>query len=182
MMKYFDGNCTDSEYEALEKHICECSGCKEEFEKLSDIFTVLAEDGKLEPAADFEVKVMEKVNAISSACRTDRKYFALVYSIAAFIVSAVSIALFFEIRSMNIFEFIDRIYLFSAFISGMGMALGNIFHVLTGVIRGFLRIFLETVFTVVKNYYYIFTVILLMTLAIQKIIISSKKQEGGLQK
>ncbi len=88
MMKYLDGELSDSEHAQLIHHINKCNQCCIEFQEYNSIVKVLEEDKGLEPPENFEIKVMKKIKIIdnSAKLRTEKRL-VLLYFVSSIILS-----------------------------------------------------------------------------------------------
>jgi len=73
MMKFLDGELTNSEHTKLIYHINKCSNCCEEFQEYSSIVKALEEDNEIEPPDDFEMTVMNKIEQAEANSKLIRK-------------------------------------------------------------------------------------------------------------
>ena len=93
MMKFLDGELTDSEHIQLIHHINECNHCCVEFQEYNSIVNALKEDKGIEPPEDFEIKVMNKIKLIDISAKLKReKRLVLLYFVLSFILSMGLIA------------------------------------------------------------------------------------------
>lgn len=64
IMKYIDGELNDIEQARLMRHVSECEACRSELEDLKNLFDALEKNEELEPPADMQASIMEKVCAL----------------------------------------------------------------------------------------------------------------------
>lgn len=63
MMKYLDGDISETELKALEKHNLSCISCNNEFEALKKAVSLVEALPDIDPPYDFEAKVMERIGS-----------------------------------------------------------------------------------------------------------------------
>lgn len=88
MMKYLDGELSDSEHSQLIHHINKCNQCCAEFQEYNSIIKALEEDKGIEPPENFEIKVMNKIRLIDNSVKLRReKRLVLLYFLSSIILS-----------------------------------------------------------------------------------------------
>lgn len=93
MMKYLDGELSDSEHAQLIHHINKCNQCCVEFQEYNSIVKALEEDKGIEPPENFEIKVMSKIKLIDNNAKLRReKRLVLLYFVSTIILSMGIIA------------------------------------------------------------------------------------------
>jgi hypothetical protein len=105
MMRYFDGNQNDIENAQLKQHVKSCSTCNRDFESLKEIFCAIETKNSIEPPQDFEVNVMEKINALEMT-RKKRADAILIftYSFVTVILTALAVLFMARLNGINIFD------------------------------------------------------------------------------
>lgn len=63
IMKYFDRELNDIEEAQMKQHIKNCKKCRDEFESLREIFSVVELETEIEPPEDFERQVMYRIES-----------------------------------------------------------------------------------------------------------------------
>ena len=64
IMKYFDGELNNIEEAQFKQHLKICPDCGSEFRCMQTIFTAIKTKAEIEPPADFETRVMDRVASI----------------------------------------------------------------------------------------------------------------------
>ncbi len=99
MMDYMDFNLSDEDRFLLEHHLKECKTCKEEFEIYSNMLEEFSVVEDIHLPEDFEVQVMEKIEAIEPKYLKQKKdNNNLIYVFIGFMALSISI---FNILSYN---------------------------------------------------------------------------------
>lgn len=84
IMKYLDGELSDSEHAELIHHINKCNVCCAEFQEYDSIVKSLEEDKGIEPPDDFEITVMSRINLMDDYQKIKKKrslFFYIFYQV-----------------------------------------------------------------------------------------------------
>ncbi len=180
MMKYFDGERNNIEEVHFRQHLASCAQCSEEFNCMAEIFSSLETADTIEPPEGFEARVMEKVNAVENARREQSSRMLVFLYNAATVVSIILLMVFVaDVRQggiMSAFESIKEYFgSFSSILAAVFGVVSDIFGLLAGVIAVIAQVFIS----IVKTYYYVFVVLALLLLAIQRLYAFVAAQDGG---
>jgi predicted anti-sigma-YlaC factor YlaD len=179
MMSYFDGDKNEIEEVQFRQHLKCCGGCMEEFSSMEEIFKALETQTEIEPPANFEAMVMEKVEGIEKK-RSENysKRIVLLYNLAT-VVSIVLLLVFVaDLKQVSVFSAFEKIAeYFGSFSSATSAVLGvvsDIFRLLGQAIY----VVIDVAFSVFKSYYYIFLALVVMLFAIQRLL-NYVGEQGG---
>ncbi|NJD04259.1 MAG: hypothetical protein FIA99_17070 [Ruminiclostridium sp.] len=179
MMKYFDGERNDIEEVRFRQHLKNCGKCSEEFNCMAEIFSSLETAGTIQPPEGFEARVMEKVNAVESTRREQSSRMLVLLYNAATVVSIILLMVFVaDIRQGGIAAAVGSIREYFGSFGGIMAAVfgvvGDMFVLLFGVVVVILRVFVS----IVKTYYYIFVVLAVLLLVVQRLYVLVEAQDG----
>jgi len=179
MMKYFDGERNDIEEARFRQHLKNCGRCSEEFNCMAEIFSSLETADTVEPPEDFEIRVMEKVNAVENARRENSSRMLVLLYNAATVVSIILLMVFVaDIRQgglVSAFESIREYFgSFSGILAAVFGVIEDVFSLLAGVVSVIIQVFIS----IVKTYYYIFVVLVLLLLAVQRLYVFVAASDG----
>jgi predicted anti-sigma-YlaC factor YlaD len=94
IMKHFDGEGNDIEEVQFRQHLKSCKSCSDEFSSMEAIFAALGTQTDIEPPANFEAMVMDKVGIIEKQRRENNsRWLVLIYN-AATVLSIYILAYF----------------------------------------------------------------------------------------
>ncbi len=179
MMSYFDGDKNEIEEVQFRQHLKCCGSCMEEFSSMEEIFKALETQTEIEPPANFEAMVMEKVEGIEKK-RSENysKRIVLLYNLAT-VVSIVLLLVFVaDLKQVSVFSAFEKIAeYFGSFSSATSAVLGvvsDIFRLLGQAIY----VVIDVAFSVFKSYYYIFLALVVMLFAIQRLL-NYVGEQGG---
>lgn len=146
IMKYFDGEINDIENEQLKQHLKFCKKCNEDFKALNEIIGCIEEDILVEPPADFEANIINRVCALEASKKTLTNRIV----IALYIVAAIALI---GITSMfvNSIQNIDAIYVLKEIGEFLGFA-SSIAFILLDIANLILRLFDEMIRAFVKQF------------------------------
>ncbi len=170
-MKYFDGDLNDLEEVQFREHLKSCRSCSDEFACMEALFTTLGEQPDIEPPANFEALVMDKVNVIEQK-RNEKnsKQIVLIYN-AATLLSIILLLIFVaDLKHVSVFSAFETIgEYFSSFSSAAAAVLGVV-QDLFGLIGGAIMVVLDVAVSIFKSYYYVFLALVILLLGIQKLL------------
>ena len=155
IMKFFDGKCSDIEYEELKNHLNECEEYKKAFDELDEIFNILKTE-EVEPPENFEAEVMKKVEAYERKRKKKAEIFMItVYSIATAAVVALTMLLVsssgIDAVWRDITETITSFESFKDFTSAVGDVTGKFFIIVLATARALFDVGV----VIINEYYYI---------------------------
>jgi hypothetical protein len=171
IMKYFDGERNDIEDVQFKQHLKSCSSCNDEFNCMEEIFKAIETQTEVEPPANFEAMVMEKVGVIEKQrSETYSKRIVLLYN-AATVISIILLLVFAaDLKQVSVFNAFEKI---SDYFSSFSSATSAVFGVVSDIFRligGALFVVLDVAFSIFKSYYYVFLALVVMLFAIQKLL------------
>ena len=171
IMKYFDGEGNDIEEVQFRQHLKSCKNCSDEFRSMEAIFSALGAQTDIEPPANFEAMVMDKVGIIEKQRKEkNSRWLVLIYN-AATMLSIILLLIFVadlkQVSVLNAFEKIGEY--FSSFSSATAAVIGVIRDILR-LVGGALLTVIDVAFSIVKSYYYVFLALILILLAIQRLL------------
>jgi anti-sigma factor RsiW len=171
IMKYFDGELSEAEEEQFRQHLQNCSKCKEEFSCMETILTALGENSEIEPPANFEAAVMDKVTAFEEKRREKRsKLIVLLYNgttLLSIILLLIFVADLKQVNVLSAFEQIGKY--FNSFSSATTAVLGvvrDLFRLIGDVIL----VVINVAFSVIRSYYYVFLALIVILFVIQRLL------------
>lgn len=171
MMKYFDGEHNEIEDVQFKQHLKCCGSCMEEFGSMEVIFKALETQVEIEPPANFEAMVMEKVDVIEKK-RSENysRRIVLLYNFAT-VVSIILLLVFVaDMKQVSVFSAFEKIAeYFNSFSSATAAVLGvigDIFRLLGEATY----MVIDVAFSVFKSYYYIFLALVVMLFAVQRLL------------
>lgn len=171
IMKYFDGELNDIEEVQFRQHLKSCCSCSDEFNCMEAIFTTLEEQTNIEPPANFEAMVMDKVGVIEKQrSEKNSRRLVLIYN-AATLLSIVLLLIFVaDLKQVSVFDAFEKIgAYFNSFSSAAAAVLGVV-RDLFRLIGGALWVVLDVAFSIFKSYYYVFLALIVMLFAIQRLL------------
>ncbi len=180
IMKHFDGELSDSEGLQFREHLEKCSECNAEFNCMKAIFTTLDTKAEIEPPADFEAKVMDKV-AIIEKERREKNARSIVWLYnGAMILSIVLLLVFVaDLKQVSVFSAFEKLgEYFNSFSSATEAVVGVVGDIF-GLLGSALRAVIEVAFSIFKSYYYVFITLLIMLFGIQKLLHYVGTHGGG---
>lgn len=180
IMKHFDGELSEAESVQFREHLEKCSECNAEFNCMKAIFTTLNIKEEIEPPADFEAKVMDKVAIIEKERREkNAKRIVWLYN-GAMVLSIVLLLVFVaDLKQVSVFSAFEKLgEYFSSFSSATEAVLGVVGDLFTLLGSALLAV-IEVSFSIVKSYYYVFIVLLAMLFVIQKLLNYVGTHGGG---
>ncbi len=179
MMKHFDGERNDLEELQLKQHLASCSTCNDEFNCMEEIFKAIETQTEVEPPANFEAMVMEKVGVIEKQrSETYSRRIVFLYN-AATVISIILLLVFVaDLKQVSLFNAFQKISeYFSSFSSATSAVLGVVSDIFR-LIGGALFVVLDVAFSIFKSYYYVFLALVVMLFAIQRLLNYVGTQSG----
>ncbi len=180
LMKYFDGELSESEKIQFTEHLEECSECNAEFNCMKAIFTTLDTKAEIEPPADFEAKVMDKVAIIEKERREkSSKTIVWLYN-GAMALSIVLLLIFVaDLKQVSVFGAFEKLgEYFNSFSSATAAVVGVVRDLFELLANALLAV-VEVAFSIVKSYYYVFFALFGMLFVIQKLLHYVGTHGGG---
>ncbi len=180
IMKHFDGELGEEESIQFREHLEKCSECNAEFNCMKAIFTTLDTKEEIEPPADFEARVMDKV-AIIEKERKEKNARNIVWLYnGAMILSIVLLLVFVaDLKQVSVFSAFEKLgEYFNSFSSATEAVIGVVGD-LFGLLGSALLAVIEVAFSIVKSYYYVFITLLAMLFGIQKLLNYVGTHGGG---
>ena len=179
MMKYFDGDRNDIEEVRFRQHLINCSKCSEEFNCMAEIFVSLETADTVEPPEGFEASVMEKINAVESARRVQSSRMLVLLYNAATVVSIILLMAFVADNSQGgISSAVESIGEYFGSFTGILSAVFGVVRDMFGLLAGVVGLILQVFISIVKTYYYIFVVLVLLLLAVQRLYVLVAAEDG----
>lgn len=171
IMKHFDGERNDIEEVQLKQHLKSCSSCNDEFNCMEEIFKAIETQTEVEPPANFEAMVMEKVGVIEKQrSETYSRRIVFLYN-AATVISIILLLVFVaDLKQVSLFNAFQKI---SEYFSSFSSATSAVFGVVSDIFRligGALYVVLDVAFSIFKSYYYVFLALVVMLFAIQRLL------------
>ncbi|NLK87884.1 MAG: hypothetical protein GX279_10400 [Clostridiaceae bacterium] len=171
IMKHFDGDLKEAESVQFKEHLDKCSECNAEFNCMKAIFTTLDTKEEIEPPADFEAKVMDKVAIIEKERREkNAKTIVWLYN-GAMALSIVLLLVFVaDLKQVSLFSAFEKLgEYFSSFSSATEAVIGVVEDIFVLLGSALLAV-IEVSFSIFKSYYYVFIVLLAMLFVIQRLL------------
>lgn len=179
IMRYFDGEINDIEEAQLMQHLKACKTCNEEFRCMKEAFTALEAVSEIEPPEDFEVKVMDKINALVYSQKQSYSHMLVLLYNAASIVS-IALLLFFvaDIKQVDILGIAGRMQEYFGSFSNAASAVLGVVKDLFGLVASICNSLFVICFTIVKAYYYVILTMLAVLVVIQRLLVVFAVQDG----
>lgn len=171
IMKHFDGEGNDIEEVQFRQHLKSCKSCSDEFSSMEAIFAALGTQTDIEPPANFEAMVMDKVGIIEKQRRENNsRWLVLIYN-AATVLSIIFLLIFVaDLKQVSVFNAFEKIgEYFNSFSSATAAVIGVVRDILI-LIGGALMVVFDVAFSIVKSYYYVFLALILILVAIQRLL------------
>lgn len=171
IMKHFDGDLKEAESVQFKEHLDKCSECNAEFNCMKAIFTTLDTKEEIEPPADFEAKVMDKVAIIEKERKENNaKTIVWLYN-GAMALSIVLLLVFVaDLKQVSLFSAFEKLgEYFSSFSSATEAVIGVVEDIFVLLGSALLAV-IEVSFSIFKSYYYVFIVLLAMLFVIQRLL------------
>ena len=170
LMEHFDGEMNDIAEAQFKQHLKNCRKCSEDFSCMSEVFNSLKTMDMVEPPADFEAKVMEKVDKIELTRKEkDARMLVILYN-AATVVSMILLMVFVaDLKLVSIFDAIERISGYLGSFSSVAAAVFGVLGDICRLISGVLGVLFQIAVSIVKSYYYVFITLLALLFAVQKL-------------
>jgi anti-sigma factor RsiW len=171
MMKHFDGELTEAESKQFREHLEECSDCNAEFHCMEAILTTLDTKTEIEPPADFEARVMDKVAVIEKE-RREKSARTIVWLYNGAMVLSIVLLLVFvaDLKQVSLLGAFEKLgAYFSSFSSATEAVLGVVGDLFTLLGSALLAV-IQVSFSIARSYYYVFIALAAMLLVIQRLL------------
>ena len=179
VMKYFDGEPSGNEEVQFKQHLKNCSSCRGEFVCMEAIFATLEAQTELEPPANFEALVMDRVSVIEKQrSEKNSRRIVLIYNAATLLSIMLLLIYAADLKQVSVFSAIGKI---GEYFNSFSSATAAVFGVVQDIFRligGALLAVIDVAFSIFKTYYYVFLALILMLLAIQKLLNYVDTQSG----
>lgn len=171
IMKHFDGELSKDESIQFKEHLEKCNGCNAEFNCMQAIFTTLETKIEVEPPADFEAKVMDRVTIIENE-RKEKSARMIVWLYNGAMALAIVLLLIFvaDLKQVSIFSAFEKLSEYFNSFSSATAAVVGVVKDLFGLLVNALLVVVEIGFSIVKSYYYVFCTLLLMIFGTQRLL------------
>lgn len=171
LMKYFDGELSETEKVQFKQHLESCSSCSDEFSCMEAIFTTLETKVDIEPPANFEAMVMNKVNVIDEERKEkNSKRIVWLYNGATLLSIVLLLVFVADLKQVSVFGAFEKIGEYFSSFSNAAAAVIGVVQDLFGLIGNALLVVLDVSFSIIRSYYYVFLALILMLFAIQRLL------------
>lgn len=171
IMKYFDGELSEADGEQFRQHLCNCSECSDEFSYMEAIFTALSGKEEIEPPANFEAMVMDKVTVFEKERKEkNAKQIVWLYNGASLLSIILLLVFVADLKQVNVLNAFAQIGEYFNSFSSATSAVFGVVQDLFGLIGNAILVVLDVAFSIVKSYYYVFLTLILMLFGIQKLL------------
>lgn len=161
IMKYFDGELSNTETELLNEHLKLCECCGQEFEALKGILDPVCGSEIIEPPENFEVSVMKRITDYELLRKKKRDMLlAILYSSFTTGLVTMGLIIYYLINNVHINGFIHQPGTFSDILGNISALTVKCHIFLNGILGGLFKVF--TIF--VKSCYSAFVLITGMTI------------------
>lgn len=180
MMKYFDGETDIAEDIKFKEHLINCCSCSDEFRCMEAIFSTLDNKEEIEPPADFESRVMDKVAAIEQQ-RKEKSSKMIVWlyngaTLLSIILLLIFVADIKQVSALSAFNKLGEYFSsFSSTTEAITGAVKDIFNLLANAVMAVV----DVAFSIVRSYYYVFITLLLMLFGTQRLLHYVGTHGGG---
>ena len=171
IMKYFDGELSEADEEQFRKHLRNCGECSDEFSYMEAIFTTLSINSEIEPPANFEASVMDKVTVFEKERREkNAKQIVWLYNGASLLSIILLLVFVADLKQVNVLSAFEQIgEYFNSFSRAASAVLGGV-RDLFGLIGNAIMAVLDVAFSIIRSYYYVFLTLIIMLFGIQKLL------------
>lgn len=171
MMKHFDGELNEAENKQFREHLKECSECNAEFHCMEAIFTTLDTKAEIEPPADFEARIMDKVAVIEKERREkNAKVIVWLYN-GAMVLSIVLLLVFVaDLKQVSLLSAFEKLGAYFSSFSSTAEAVLGVVGDLFALLGNALLAVIQVSFSIARSYYYVFIVLLAMLFVIQRLL------------
>ncbi len=171
IMKYFDSELGRDDEEQLRQHLKNCCECSNEFDCMEAIFTTLEEKAEIEPPANFEEMVMDRVIVFEKGRREkSARQIVWLYNAAALLSIILLLVFVADLKQVNLLIAFEQIgeyfHSFSSATSAVFGVVGDLF----GLIGNAILVVFDVAISIVKSYYYVFLTLILLLFGIQKLL------------
>ncbi len=180
MMKYFDKEVDKDEEIQFTEHLKNCSSCSDEFNCMKAIFTTLDTKVEIEPPADFEAKVMDKVAVIEKERKEkSSKRIVWLYNGASLLSIILLLIFVADMKEVSVFSAFEKLgEYFNSFSSATAAIIGVVKDIFTLLANAVLAV-VDVAFSIVKSYYYVFVILIMMLFGIQRLLHYVGTHGGG---
>jgi predicted anti-sigma-YlaC factor YlaD len=171
MMKYFDGELDEAGEIQFREHLKACGDCNAEFNCMEAIFKTLDVKVEIEPPDDFEARVMEKVASIENQRKEKTtKRIVWLYNCATLLSIVLLFIFVADMKQVSLFSAFERLGEYFGSFSTVTAAVLGVVRDLAGLLVNAVAVVVEIAFSIVRSYYYVFIVLILTVLAVQRLI------------
>jgi predicted anti-sigma-YlaC factor YlaD len=177
MMKYFDKNINDIEEGQLKQHIKICKKCADEFYSMKDILCEIEQDNEneVEPPENFELEIMNRIKNETEVYGKTPTEVSVIYNTVAIAFSVI----FLVFLGGGLFEAISSPLKLIAFFQHTLTLSQDIMTSLITMVKGVGISVLGITKALYQTYYYIYIVLALLLVAIQRIFVYVMSYDKG---
>jgi hypothetical protein len=171
IMKYFDSELGKDDEEQFRQHLKSCGECSYEFSCMEAIFTTLEEKAEIEPPANFEAMVMDKVTVFEKE-RKEKNSRQIVWLYNATALLSIILLLVFvaDLKQVSLFNAFEQIgEYFNSFSSATSAVFGVVGD-LFGLIGNAILVVFDVAISIIKSYYYVFLTLIVLLFGIQRLL------------
>lgn len=171
IMKYFDSELGKDDEEQFRQHLKSCDECSYEFDCMEAIFTTLEEKAEIEPPANFEEMVMDKVTVFEKERREkNERRIVWLYNAAALLSIVLLLVFVADLKQVSLFSAFEQIgEYFNSFSSATSAVLGVVGD-LFGLIGSAILAVFDVAISIIRTYYYVFLTLIVLLIGIQKLL------------
>lgn len=170
-MKYFDGELDEAGEIQFREHLKACGDCNAEFNCMEAIFKTLDVKVEIEPPDDFEARVMDKVALIENQRREkSAKTIVWLYNCATLLSIILLFIFVTDMKYGSLISAFEKIGEYFGSFSTVTSAILGAVKDLAGLLANAFTVVADVAVSIVRSYYYVFIVLILMLLGIQKLI------------
>ena len=135
------------------------------------IFKTLDVKVEIEPPDDFEARVMEKVASIENQRKEKTtKRIVWLYNCATLLSIVLLFIFVADMKQVSLFSAFERLGEYFGSFSTVTAAVLGVVRDLAGLLVNAVAVVVEIAFSIVRSYYYVFIVLILTVLAVQRLI------------
>ena len=176
MMKYFDKSINDIEEGQLKQHIKMCKKCADEFYSMQDMLTEIeADTQEIEPPENFELQVMNRIKNETEMYGESEAEVSFIYNTVAIAFSLV----FLVFLGGALFEAISSPLSLIAFFQHAFSITQDFMTSLVTVAKGIGISIIGITKATYQTYYYIYIVLAVLLIAIQRIFVYVMSYDKG---
>ena len=170
MMKFFDGEYNELEYEIFEEHLKCCKKCAFDFTSMKEVLSAVETDALADPPEDFEARVMEKVRCAKSAKRQKAsKWITILYNSVAVISVLLAAVL---MSGKNISDLINILKQIGMCLVSFRSLIQTVFTITMGIVNPIadaLIILRQISAAIMQEYVYMVAALILVALGMNKL-------------